>query len=441
METIFALATPPGKSGIAVIRISGSKCDIVLHSLGISKLPLARYAKLHKLYHPISQELIDEALIIYFKAPASFTGEDSLELQLHGSRAVIAEIFDAFSHIKGLRMARAGEFSFRAFENGKMDLTQSEALIDLIDAETKMQHLQALRQMSGSLKNLYQQYRHDILKALSLVEAYIDFPDEDIPEDIKLNLKQLIDKTIIDICAHLNDKNRGEKLRHGIYVTIIGATNAGKSSLLNLLAKRDIAIVSDIAGTTRDVLEVKLDIAGYPFIVSDTAGIRATRNKIEQEGITRALASANQADLKIAIFDASQKKLHQATLDLIDENTIVLFNKIDLTSSYDLEIIKNIKPLGISVHLQNNIDLLLEHLRVFAQNNFSPASDPIITRARHRQHLMLTLEHLERFNLDMPIELAGEELRLSAEQLGKIMGKITVDEILGEIFSNFCIGK
>ncbi len=441
METIFALATPPGKSGIAVIRISGSKCNIVLHSLGISKLPLTRYAKLHKLYHPISQELIDEALVIYFKAPASFTGEDSLELQLHGSRAVIVEIFDALSHIQGVRMARAGEFSFRAFENGKMDLTQSEALIDLIDAETKMQHRQALRQMSGALKNLYQQWRNDILKALGLIEAYIDFPDEDIPPLTQLNLKQLIAKITEDIATHLNDKNRGEKLRHGIYVTIVGATNAGKSSLLNLLAKRDVAIVSDIAGTTRDLLEVKLDLAGYPFVISDTAGIRTTRNKIEQEGINRALRSATNADLKLAMFDASQKKLHQATLDLIDEQTIVLFNKIDLANNFTPPKLKNLKSLAISVHLQQNIDLLLEQLANFAQNNFSPSSDPMITRTRHRQHLIAALLHLERFSLEMPIELAAEELRFAAEQLGKIMGKITVDEILGEIFSNFCIGK
>jgi tRNA modification GTPase len=441
METIFALATPPGKSGIAVIRISGSKCNIVLHSLGISKLPLSRYAKLHKLYHPISQELIDEALVIYFKAPASFTGEDSLELQLHGSRAVIVEIFDALSHIQGVRMARAGEFSFRAFENGKMDLTQSEALIDLIDAETKMQHRQALRQMSGALKNLYQQWRNDILKALGLIEAYIDFPDEDIPPLTQLNLKQLIAKIIEDIATHLNDKNRGEKLRHGIYVTIVGATNAGKSSLLNLLAKRDVAIVSDIAGTTRDLLEIKLDLAGYPFVISDTAGIRTTRNKIEQEGINRALSSANNADLKLAMFDASQKKLHQATLDLIDEQTIILFNKIDLANNFTPPKLKNLKSIALSVHLQQNIDLLLEQLTNFAQNNFSPSSDPMITRTRHRQHLIAALLHLERFSLEMPIELAAEELRFAAEQLGKIMGKITVDEILGEIFSNFCIGK
>jgi tRNA modification GTPase len=439
METIFALATPPGKSGVAIIRISGPQTQNILYSLGINKLPIERYAKLHKVYHPISQELIDKSLILYFKAPASFTGEDCAELHLHGGRAIIDHIYDALNSIEDVRLAQAGEFSLRAFNNGKIDLTEAEALADLIDAETKMQHKQALRQMSGELKNLYQSWRETIIKGLSLVEAYIDFPDEDIPEEITIELNNLVKTMIGSISNHLNDNNRGEKLRSGIYVTIIGAANVGKSSLLNLLAKRDVAIVSNIAGTTRDVIEVKLDLEGYPFIISDTAGLRKTSDEIETEGIKRALDSAKNADLKIAIFDNTEEILDQNTMELIDDNTIVLFNKIDLASYKHRDITKESIPISIINNL--GIDLLLSKLKAFAYENFSPSSDPVITRSRHRKHLSLSIDALLRFNKNLPIELAAEELRIAASHLGKIMGRIDVEEILDQIFSSFCIGK
>ncbi len=438
MDTIFALATPPGKSGVAIIRISGPQTSSILYSLSINKLPIERYAKLHKVYHPISQELIDNALILYFKSPASFTGEDCAELHLHGGRAIIDHIYDALNSIKNVRLAEPGEFSLRAFKNGKMDLTEAEALIDLIDAETKMQHKQALRQMSGELKDLYNSWREEIIKGLSLVEAYIDFPDEDIPDEVTTQLNNLVKTMINSISIHLNDNNRGEKLRNGIYVTIIGATNVGKSSLLNLLAKRDVAIVSNIAGTTRDIIEVKLDLAGYPFVIADTAGIRETNDQIETEGIKRALDSARNADLKIAIFDASEKELDKNTLELIDDNSIVLFNKMDLSPNNNHSL-KNSIPISIKNNI--GIDLLLEKLKSFAADNFSPSSDPVITRERHRKHLSLSIESLLRFNKELPIELAAEELRIAASHLGKIMGRIDVEEILDQIFSSFCIGK
>jgi tRNA modification GTPase len=438
MDTIFALATPPGKSGVAIIRISGPQTSSILYSLSINKLPIERYAKLHKVYHPISQELIDNALILYFKSPASFTGEDCAELHLHGGRAIIDHIYDALNSIENVRLAEPGEFSLRAFKNGKMDLTEAEALIDLIDAETKMQHKQALRQMSGELKDLYNSWREEIIKGLSLVEAYIDFPDEDIPDEVTTQLNNLVKTMINSISTHLDDNNRGEKLRNGIYVTIIGATNVGKSSLLNLLAKRDVAIVSNIAGTTRDIIEVKLDLAGYPFVIADTAGIRETNDQIETEGIKRALDSARNADLKIAIFDASEKELDKNTLELIDDNSIVLFNKMDLSPNNNHSL-KNSIPISIKNNI--GIDLLLEKLKSFAADNFSPSSDPVITRERHRKHLLLSIESLLRFNKELPIELAAEELRIAASHLGKIMGRIDVEEILDQIFSSFCIGK
>jgi tRNA modification GTPase len=442
MDSIFAPATPAGKSGIAIIRISGPNASNCLTAFGINNLPEPRKVLLHRIYHPHTHELIDEALIIWFKGPNSFTGEDSVEFHTHGSRAVINSVLDALSTLDGFRLANPGEFALRSFNNNKMDLTQIEGLADLIESETLMQQRQALRQMSGELEKLYEEWRINIIKSLSLIEAYIDFPDEDLPSEIVSELQEFILKLKNSLQHHLNDNRRGEKLREGLYATIIGAPNVGKSSLLNLLAKRDVAIVSHIAGTTRDIIEVKLDIAGYPFTIADTAGLRNSIDEIEQQGIARALSNARLADLKIAMFDAlSLPDLDLATIDLIDDNTIVLINKIDQVAITNFPTIKNILPITISINDNQNIDLLLNKLEQFAKDNIAPTSDPAISRIRHRSFLQQVLAALERFDLNHPIELAAEDLRIAATNLGYITGKINLEEILDEIFSKFCIGK
>jgi tRNA modification GTPase len=442
MDTIFAPATPPGKSGVAVIRISGTNAKEALSALGLKKAPTPRQAKLARLYHPITKDIIDEALVIFFAGPNSFTGEDSVELHTHGSRAVITSVLEALSTLSNFRMAEPGEFSLRSFNNNKMDLTEVEGLADLIDAETSMQQKQALRQMGGELQSLYEYWRSTIIKSLSLVEAYIDFPDEDLPEHIVHELNEVVLDLKASLKKHLNDNRKGEKLREGLYVTIIGAPNVGKSSLLNLLAKRDVAIVSNIAGTTRDIIEVRLDIAGFPFTIADTAGLRESDCQIESEGIKRAIKSAENADLKIALFDASLlPNLDQDTMKLIDDETIILINKIDQLSSSPLVAIDKSSPINISIKNNINIDLLILKLEQYAKDHIAPSSDPVITRIRHRSFLNMSLEALERFNLNHNIELAAEDLRLAANNLGYITGKINLDEILDEIFSQFCIGK
>ncbi|MFV9876216.1 MAG: tRNA uridine-5-carboxymethylaminomethyl(34) synthesis GTPase MnmE [Rickettsiales endosymbiont of Dermacentor nuttalli] len=444
MNTIFALSTAPGKAGIAIIRISGREALSAVHYLGYIKKLLPRYATLAKLYNPFTKEPIDEALITYFPGPNSFTGEDIVELNVHGSRAVIKTILELLSRQPNMRSATPGEFSLRSFLNGKMDLTQVDGLRDLIDAETSLQQKQALQQMGGVLEKLYTHWRTQIIEALSLVESYIDFPDEELPESITNDLNNLITELIQNISAHLNDNHRGEKLRSGLYVTIIGAPNAGKSSLLNLLAKRDVAIVSHIAGTTRDVLEVQLDIAGYPMTIADTAGLRDSNDIIENEGINRARTCAEAADIKIALFDINDlPKLDTLTLNLVDENTICILNKTDLWKGNleNLQSINSMRSVPISIKQNFGIKELLKLLETKASNILSLSADPVITHTRYREALYKCLYYLQHFNLNKPIELAAEDLRIAATELGKITGKVSVDEILDQVFSKFCIGK
>lgn len=437
--TIFALATAPGKAGVAIIRISGPKAGEALTTLTGRPLPSPRYAQYARLTHPETQEMLDEAVALWFPGPHSFTGEDVVELQIHGSRAVISTLLQLLTTFPGLRLAEPGEFSRRAFMHGKMDLTRAEGLADLIDAETTLQAQQALRQLSGELQQLYDGWRSTLLSTLAFIEAYIDFPDEDLPPEVITEVTEGVNALKTAISLHINDKQRGEKLREGLYAVIIGAPNAGKSSLINMLAKRDVAIVSHIAGTTRDIIEVHLNMGGYPLIVADTAGLRESDDVIENEGIKRAVERANQADLKIALFEAGQEP-DSATLALIDSNTVVAINKIDNNTPL-ADTINGIPAIPISLTHKIGLDSLLSTLEEHVSTRLTPSHDPVITHARYRQHLQACLKALDYFRLDKDIELAAEDLRMAARQIGRITGTIDVEQILDKIFSSFCIGK
>jgi tRNA modification GTPase len=443
-NTIFALTTLEGKSGLSVFRVSGSRAGDCFSSFGLKERPKPRVATLASLHHPKTSEVIDKGIVLWFPAPASFTGEDVVEFHLHGSRAVIKEMLAALGQIDGYHMAEPGEFSLRAFDNQKMDLTELEGLADLIDAETSMQQRQAIRQMSGELERLYEGWRAAILSILAKVEAYIDFPDEDLPKDLSDHFNEEVKNLISTIEEHLSDR-RGEIIRDGFHAVILGAPNAGKSSLLNALAKRDVAIVSEVAGTTRDIIEVHLDIAGYPPVtILDTAGIRENPDMIEKEGIRRALAHADNADIKIVVIDSSATP-DAKTLELIDEQTIVIASKSDLTNKNATLELPNTRPIRVSVETGEGLDNLLDIIEAKLSNKITPSTSPTFTRERHRICLTMCSAALSRFltaiETQTEIELCAEELRLAATELGKITGHINVDEVLGEIFSSFCIGK
>lgn len=445
MNSIFAQCTAPGKAGVAVFRLSGPESLMALEQLIVQKAANLEPRKLYfrKIYNPKTNEQIDEAMIVYFIDDSSFTGETSVEIHTHGSIAVIKQMNQILSSIDGLRLAEPGEFAKRSFINGKMDLTSAEGLADLIDAETELQHKQAIRQLGGGLEKIYDAWRQDLLSLISLLEAYIDFPDEDIPDETLRQVAGKIDMLIKEINNHLNDNNRGERLRGGLKLAIIGKPNVGKSSLLNFLMKREIAIVSDIAGTTRDVLEGHLDIGGYPIILQDTAGIHnETKDIIEQKGIEKAKQVFQNSDIKIIIHDATQtNSKNDDFAELVDENTIVLFNKIDLSKSKIVNNLASRKSLAISVKQNLGLDKLVSKIIEVAESIAKPSDTPQITRARHRAQLERAIEYLTNFSLDDDLVLVTEDIRMTIRSLSNITGKVTVDEILGEIFSNFCIGK
>ena len=441
-DTIYAPASSPQKSGIIVVRVSGKKTPEVITKLKISDLK-PRYATITNIYHPRTKDLIDNCIAIYYKTPHSFTGEDILELNIHGSKAVLHHLFDALSSIEKLRFAEPGEFSMRALINGKLDLTQVEGLSDLINSETLEQQKLALKQLSGNLSEVYDSWRQKLLQIMGLIEAHIDFPEEDIPDDLVEKAEKSIKRLNSDIKTYLHDNNVGEKLRDGLYIALLGETNVGKSSLINKLSNRDVAIVSNIEGTTRDVIEVSLDIKGYPVIIADTAGIRESKEIIENEGIKRSLERAKKADCKLIMLDATKEKQPQNILNLIDTNSIVIINKIDMNKTYSIQSsILKYSPIIISIKTGEGLDLLIKELATFADHFFySAKSTPIITRQRHRDLLARCSECLERFSILEGIEFAAEDLRLAASHLGQITNTIDVESILGEIFSNFCIGK
>ncbi|MBK1836482.1 tRNA uridine-5-carboxymethylaminomethyl(34) synthesis GTPase MnmE [Azospirillum sp. YIM B02556] len=439
--TIYALATAPGRSSVAVVRISGPGAGSALAALTGRPLPMPRRAVLTKLRNPKTGDALDDALILRFVAPASFTGEDVVELHLHGGRAVVTGVIEALATLPGLRLAEPGEFTRRAFENGKLDLTEAEAVADLIDAETTAQRRQALRQMEGALGKLYDGWRERLTRALAHIEADIDFAEDDLPGGVADAVRPVIAGLAGEIAAHLNDGGRGERLREGLHIAIVGAPNAGKSSLLNALARRDAAIVSARAGTTRDIIEVHLDLGGYPVVLADTAGLReAAADEVEEEGIRRARDRAARADVKVAVFDATTlPDLDPATLDLIDRDTVVVFNKTDLAKAADLR--PDLSPIAVSAQTGAGLKLLEDKLTAYSADRLAIGSTPSLTRARHREALTECRESLLRA-LEAPLpELAAEDVRLASRALGRITGRVDVEDLLDVIFRDFCIGK
>ena len=442
--TIYSLSTGPGISGIAIIRVSGPETSNVLKLLTNKSLPKPRVATLRKINKINSSELIDEGILLWFPGPESYTGEDMAEIQVHGSKAVINAIHSSISTIENCRLAEPGEFTRLAFQNGKINLLKAESVADLISSETEIQRQQAIKIMNGKSADQFNYLREKLLKILSHVEAKIDFPEEDLPNDILIEIKKSSNEVLTNIKDILDDQKVGERIREGFKIAILGPTNAGKSSLLNHLSNRDVAIVSEIAGTTRDVIETHLNIDGYPVIVSDTAGIRESKNEIEKKGIKLSLSKAEEADLKLVVVDAKNINFTDVLKGLLDENAILVINKSDLIDGEIDPEIKKLNHVLISIKENLNIDELISKIKNNLKNKFITSDDILITRERHRQHLEQCLEHLNNFNKKNEVEdfdKAAEDLRLATRHLGMIVGKVDVEEILGSIFNDFCIGK
>ena len=442
--TIYALSSGPGISGIAVVRISGNETSKVIELLTGKSVPEPRVASLRKINKINTSELIDEGIILWFPGPESYTGEDMAEIQIHGSKAVIDSIHSSISGIENCRLAEPGEFTKLAFQNGKINLLKAESIADLISSETEIQRQQAIKIMNGKSADQFNLLREKLLKTLSHVEAKIDFPDEDLSNDILKEIKTSTEEVSKNIEKILDDQKVGERIREGFKIAILGPTNAGKSSLLNHLSNRDVAIVSEIAGTTRDVIETHLNIDGYPVIVSDTAGIRESKNEIEKKGIKLSLIRAEEADLKLVVVEAKNLDFTDVLKSLIDQNAILVINKSDLLDGDIDPEIKKLNHVLISIKENLNIDELILKIKNNLKNKFIKSDDILITRERHRRHLKQCLEHLKNFNKKNEVEdfdKAAEDLRLATRHLGMIVGKVDVEEILGSIFNDFCIGK
>ncbi len=481
-DTIFALSSAPGRAGVAVVRVSGPEAGAALEALAGSRPP-ERQAALARLRDPRSGAAIDRGLVLWLPGPRSFTGENMAELHLHGGRAVIAAALEALASLPGLRPAEAGEFTRRAFDNGKLDLSEVEGLADLIAAETEAQRRQALRQMEGALSRRTEDWRAVLITALAHAEAAIDFPDEELPHDLENRLAYNILGLQRDLAQYLDDRHRGERLRDGFYVAIIGPPNAGKSTLLNALARRPVAIVSETAGTTRDVIEVHLDLGGYPVTLADTAGLRAAapdagaegQAAVEAEGIRRARARAAAADLKLAVFDLRETTpggvtdgpapatedtparrtenasarpgrdapvLDPVTLALVDADTLVVLNKCDLVSNPERIDVGGMPGLPISAKTGAGMAELLARLETEVEARLGGAeTTAAVTRVRHRRALEDCAAALERATAAHAPELVAEDLRLALRALGRITGRVDVEDVLDVIFRDFCIGK
>ena len=442
--TIYALSSGPGISGIAVIRVSGKNTTEVIKKLTGSKLPPPRVATLKKFNKNGKKELIDEGVILWFPGPNSYTGEDLAEFHVHGSRAVIKAMHSAISKINNCRLAEPGEFTKRAFQNGRINLLKAESIADLISAETEIQRKQALKIMSGKSSDQFNLWREQLLKILSHVEAKIDFPDDNLPKNIINAIRKTSNNILIEIKKTLNDQKVGERIREGFRIAIVGPTNSGKSSLLNYLSKRDVAIVSEIAGTTRDVIETHLNLDGYPVVVSDTAGIRDSKNEIEKMGIKIALNRAEDADLKLVIVSAKNVNFTGVLKGLLTKNAVLVVNKSDLMKGKFNSKFKKYEHVLISIKKDSNLNKLISKIKNKLKNKFTTAEDILITRERHRQNLINCVHHLEKFEKKksaQDFDKAAEDLRLATRHLGMIVGKVDVEELLGSIFNDFCIGK
>ena len=440
---IYALSSGRGPSGIAIIRISGK--DSLKVCKNLTKLKVIDSTKVNycKFYDPKNGKIIDpEALLLWFPGPNSYTGDDLAEFQVHGSNAVINALLKALSEQDNCRLAEPGEFTKIAFQNDKIDLLKAESIGDLIHAETELQRDQAVKLVQGNASNYYNDLREKLIKSLSYIEAKIDFAEDDLPEKVLKEVQNSIKEIHKDIHKIIEDNKIGEKIRDGFRVSITGEVNAGKSSLLNLIAKRDVAIVSDEAGTTRDVIETYLNIDGYPVILADTAGIRDAKNEVEKKGISLALGKSKEADLNIVVIDNSSKSINNKIKKMINKDTIVLLNKSDVHNKQNHEF--DADTVLASVKENKNIDSLIKKIKEKLSNKFTSDNTALITRERHRIKLNECLKEIDNFlkkDQNKDLELAAEDLRMATRHLGSIVGKVDVEEILGSIFKDFCIGK
>ncbi|MGA0823859.1 MAG: tRNA uridine-5-carboxymethylaminomethyl(34) synthesis GTPase MnmE [Pelagibacteraceae bacterium] len=439
---IYALSSGRGPSGIAIIRLSGKDTLKICQVITKENIIKNKEVNLFKFYDPSTNNLIDEGLLLFFQSPNSYTGDDLAEFHIHGSNAVISLFLDVLSKQANCRMAEPGEFTKIAFQNNKIDLLEAESIGDLIHSETELQRQQALRFIQGNASNYYNSLRDKLIKSLAYIEAKIDFAEDDIPDTVLKEVHTAIEEIYIEIKKTLEDQRVGEKIREGFKVSIIGEVNAGKSSLLNLLSKRDVAIVSDEKGTTRDIIEVYLNLDGYPVILADTAGIRESENNIEKKGIELAINRSKESDLNLIIIDNSSKQVDKKILDLINQDSIVVLNKSDVSNDNSGEYKNN--GILISVKNNKNIDKLIDLIKDKLSKKIIDTKNILVSRERHRNKLNLCLLELEKFlekKQSKEIELAAEDLRMATRHLGAIIGKVDVEEILGSIFKDFCIGK
>ncbi len=439
-ETIFSLSSAPGRAGVAVFRLSGPACSDVIERITQRALPKARFAALRMIKDSKNQP-IDEAVTLWFPAPASFTGEDCAEFQTHGSAAVIEGLSRTLLGL-GLRQAEPGEFTRRAVQNGKMDLTEAEGLADLIDAQTEGQRVQAIRQMGGGLRDLYEGWRERLLDALAQIEGEIDFPDEaDIPDTLSHGAYGPLSELALDMQDALGDMGRGASIRSGLDVAIIGAPNAGKSTLINALTRRDVAITSPEAGTTRDIVEAQMVIAGLPVTLSDTAGLRETENAIEAEGVKRAKKRADEAEITIYVLRPGVTEPSDDIVSHLTENDIILINKSMTYEYFDVEAACSVIVGDL---LQPSTEkAVFEKLSAIIRDNFSVGQDASLTRERHgdcvgrAHHFILKAQS----HLGAAPELAGDDLRSALRALSELAGETDIEAVFDRIFSRFCVGK
>lgn len=438
-DTIFALATPPGRSGVAVIRLSGPLTRAILDSMLGGPCPEPRKAAL-RLIRDAGGQAIDQGLILFFPGPASFTGEDCAEFQIHGGPAIIEALLDRLLEL-GARPAEAGEFTRRAFEHGKLDLTEAEGLADLVDAETSAQREQALAQMTGALKSLYEDWRAQLVSIMAAIEGEIDFPDEEgVPDHLAKTARTAIQSLQDQMARHLDDNHRGEKIRDGFNIAIIGPPNAGKSSLLNALARREAAIVTDIPGTTRDIVEVRTVLGGFAVTLADTAGLRAAQDIVEQEGIKRALTRADSADLVVGVLDGSVV-WNQEMTRVQEKSHLLVVNKSDLDQRLTLPD-SDVAVIRAAITEGGGVSEIERWLESEVTQRLGRREMPALSRARHRRNVEQAYAALTRAadSLDRP-EFAGEDLRLATRSLESLTGRVDIEDVLGEVFSRFCVGK
>jgi len=439
---IYALSSGKGPSGIAIIRLSGSDAIKISEQISRQKTLKTKEVNLCKFYDPKNNSLIDDGILLLFASPNSFTGDDLAEFHIHGSNAVINRFLEVLSEQPKCRLAEPGEFTKIAFQNNKIDLVRAESVGDLIHSETELQREQAIKLVQGNASNYYNDLRQKLIKSLSYVEAKIDFAEDDIPKKVLKEVYKSIKDIHQSIKKTLEDNKTGEKIRDGFRVSIIGEVNAGKSSLLNLLSKREVAIVSEEEGTTRDVIETFLNIDGYPVILADTAGIRDAKNEVEKKGISLALGKSKEADLNIIMIDNSSKTINDKIKDLINKDSIVLLNKSDIKENQNHKF--DADTILVSVKNNKNIDILIKKIKEKLSKKFTSSNSTLITRERHRVKLNDCLKEIENFlkkDQNKDIELAAEDLRMATRHLGSIVGKVDVEEVLGSIFKDFCIGK